>query len=196
MNVGYVRVSTAEQNEARQLETMKQRGIEKVFIDKCSGKNTDRPQLQAMLAFVRDGDTVTVDSFSRLARSTKDLLQIVATLQDRGAQLVSVKENLDTSTPQGRLMLTMFGALAEFEREQMLERQREGVAIAKAAGKYKGRQPIQIDEQRFRERAKHWQAGKITAAALMREFELKPNTFYRRCAEWGITPNGKNKKED
>lgn len=140
--VGYARVSTVEQNEQRQIETLKAHGCEKIFIDKLSGKDMLRPQLQAMLDYVREGDTLIVSEYSRLARSTKDLLDIVQGLSDRGITVISDKEKLDTSTPQGKLMLTIFAGLAEFEREIMLQRQREGIALAKAAGKYKGRQPV------------------------------------------------------
>lgn len=131
MNVAYVRVSTVEQNEARQIEALKPHGIDKWFTEKISGKNTQRPQLQAMLDFVREGDTVFIHDFSRLARSTKDLLTLVEQLQNKGVHLISNKENLDTSTPTGKLMLTMIAAINEFERANTLERQREGIAIAK-----------------------------------------------------------------
>ena len=140
--VGYARVSTVEQNEARQVEMLKSYGCEKIFVDKLSGKDMVRPQLQAMLEYVREGDTVIVSEYSRLARSTKDLLDIIQGLNDKGVTVISDKERLDTSTPQGKLMLTVFAALAEFEREIMLQRQREGIALAKAAGKYKGKKPI------------------------------------------------------
>ncbi len=140
--VGYARVSTIEQNEARQIKLLKSYGCEKIFLDKVSGKTTDRPQLQAMFDYVREGDTVIVSEYSRLARSTKDLLEIIQDLQKGNVTVKSDKENLDTSTPQGKLMLTIFAGLAEFEREIMLQRQREGIAIAKAKGKYKGRTPV------------------------------------------------------
>lgn len=142
MNVAYVRVSTVEQNEGRQIAALKAYEIEKWFIEKCSGKNSDREQLKIMLDFVREDDVVYTESFSRIARNTKDLLDIVEIIEKKGAIIKSLKENLDTSTPTGKLMLTMIGAMATFEREIMLERQREGIAIAKSAGKYKGRQSI------------------------------------------------------
>lgn len=138
MNIAYVRVSTAEQNEQRQVEAMKSFQIEKWFVEKISGKDMHRPKLQEMLEFVREGDTVHIHDFSRLARSTADLLNIVDTLNRKGATLISNKENIDTSTPTGKLMLTFIGAIAEFERQNLLDRQREGIALAKAAGKYKG----------------------------------------------------------
>ena len=144
MKVAYIRVSTVEQNTARQEEAMKNLGIEKIFLEKVSGKNTKRPELNTMLDFIREGDVVYIESFSRLARSTEDLLNIVKTIQGKGASVVSLKENFDLSTPTGKLMLTMMGAISTFEREVMLERQREGIAIAKAEGKYKGRKKIEI----------------------------------------------------
>ena len=143
MKVGYIRVSTVEQHEARQMEAMKGFGIDKYFIEKKSGKNTtDRPQLQAMLNFVREGDTVYIHSLDRLARSTQDLLNIVEQLQAKGVELHSDKEAIDSNTPTGKLMLTMIAAINQFERENLLERQREGIAIAKEEGKYKGRKQV------------------------------------------------------
>ena len=144
MNVAYVRVSTVEQNEARQLEALKKYNIDKWFTEKVSGKNTNRQQLKAMIDYVRDGDTVYIHDLSRLARSTKDLLEIVQTLTDKKVHLVSNKENIDTNTATGKLMLTMIGAIAEFERSNLLERQREGIAIAKQNGKYKGRKAVEV----------------------------------------------------
>ena len=111
MIIGYVRVSTVEQHEDRQLVTMEKYKVEKIFQEKVSAKDTNRPELQAMLEFAREGDTIIVHDFSRLARSTKDLLDLVENLNSRGINLVSSKENIDSSTPQGKLMLTMLGAI-------------------------------------------------------------------------------------
>ena len=180
MRVGYVRCSTVEQNEARQMKMMEDQNVKKIFVDKASGKNTDREGFKAMMAFVREGDTVIVESISRIARNTRDLLTIIAGLTDKGIEFVSLKENIDTTTPHGRFMLTVFGALAELERENILERQREGIEIAKAEGKYKGRKPVAVDEAKFRAVCSRWRAGEITATAAMQEVGLKPNTFYRR----------------
>lgn len=143
-NVAYVRVSTIEQNEARQREALQEYGIDKWFIEKASGKDTKRPELQAMLDYIREDDTVYVEEFSRLGRSTADLLFIVQRIEDVGAKFISIKENFDTKTPAGKLQMTMMAAIAEFERAMILERQREGIAIAKREGKYKGRKAISV----------------------------------------------------
>ncbi len=193
--IAYVRVSTAEQNTARQ--DSKLAGYDKVFTDKASGKNTDRPELQKMLEYVREGDTVTVDSYSRLARNTKDLLIIVDKLKEKGVAFISLKENVDTSTPQGEFMMQVFASLAEFERKQTLQRQAEGIAEAKrrdaelkAQGKqaetYKGRKPIDVDNGTFAAEVKRWKEGKQTARETMQRLGLKPNTFYRRVKEYTV----------
>ena len=134
MKVGYVRVSTVEQNLARQLELMKTLGVEKIYCDKMSGKNTERTEFKEMIEFLREGDTLYVESFSRLSRSTLDFLNTVSRLQAKSVNLVSDKEKMDMSTPQGKFMVTVFAALSELERTSMLERQREGIEIAKAEG--------------------------------------------------------------
>ncbi len=185
-NVSYERVSTAEQNEARQTEMMKQYSIDKTFTDKASGKNTDRPEFQKMMNYLREGDTLYVESISRLSRSVRDLLQTVDKLEKMKVTFVSLKEHIDTSTPQGRFVLVIFGALAELEREQILQRQREGIDLAKKAGKYKGRQRIKVDEFKFRRVCAEWRDGKITATEAQKKLLLRPNTFYRRVKELGL----------
>ncbi|MBO4393229.1 MAG: recombinase family protein [Spirochaetales bacterium] len=182
MKVAYIRVSTKEQNTARQEEALQGFGIERSFIEKISGKNTDRPQLKAMLDYVREGDTVVVESYSRLARSTYDLLNIVEELNRKNVAFVSLKENVDTSTPQGKLMLTIFAGLAQFERECILQRQAEGIAIAKAEGKYRGRKPIEKPSQ-WNDVIKLWKEGEITAVVAQRKLGLTPATFYRKVKE-------------
>ena len=186
MKVFYARCSTVEQNEARQLVTAQEIGADKVFIDKASGKNTDRPEFQKMLAFVREGDTVYCSDFSRIARNTRDLLFTVENLQNKGVEFISLKESVDTSTPQGRFMLTVFGAMAELERETILQRQKEGIAVAKAQGKYQGRKRMEVDTERFKAVYARWRAGEITATKAMDMLNLKPNTFYRRVKELGV----------
>lgn len=144
-NIAYVRVSTIEQNEERQREALSGYNIDKWFIEKASGKDVNRPVLQDMLEYIREDDIVYVEEFSRLGRSTADLLETVQAIEEAGAQFFSLKENFDTSTPAGRLQMTMMAAIAEFEREMILERQREGIAIAKRKGKYKGRKAIVVE---------------------------------------------------
>ena len=183
--IGYARVSTQEQNEGRQLAAFEEQGVDKVFIDKMSGKDTNRPELRKMLDYGREGDTLIVNEYSRLARSTQDLLSLVKQLTDKKVQVISLKENLDTSTPQGKLMLTVFAALAEFERELTLQRQREGIALAKEQGKYKGRQPIPFDEKQLHRECKKWVKGEQTAVDTMNKLGMKPNRFYRIAKKYG-----------
>jgi DNA invertase Pin-like site-specific DNA recombinase len=185
MKIAYIRVSTAEQNTIRQEVLMETLEVDKIFIDRASGKNMSRPELQTMLEYVREGDTVIVESYSRLARSTRDLLNIVEMLENKHVNFVSKKEAIDTSTPSGRLMLTLFAGLYQFERECSLERQAEGIKEARKAGKYKGRKPIHIDETEFVKQYNRWQSGEITAVAALRGlrekgYKLSANTFYRR----------------
>lgn len=184
MQVGYIRISTAGQNTARQEVLMRELGVEKVFIDRMSGKNIDRPELKAMMSFVRLGDTVVVESISRFARNTRDLLELVEKLTAKGVEFVSKKEAIDTTTPTGKFMLTIFGAVAELEREYILQRQAEGIAIAKERGVYKGRQPIVRPD--FERVTALWRSGKITAVEAMRRLDMKPSTFYRRVKEMGL----------
>lgn len=141
MKIAYVRVSSIDQNEARQVEALEKYGIERWYTEKISGKDANRPKLLEMLEYVREGDTIHIHDLSRLARSTADLLVIVDLLTKKGVHLVSNKENIDSSTPTGKLMLTMIGAINEFERTNILERTREGIAIAKRKGVYKGPKP-------------------------------------------------------
>ena len=178
MTFAYIRVSTEEQNTARQEKAMQELGVDRVFIEKISGKDTNRPELQKMLSLLRKGDVLIVESYSRLARSTKDLLNIVDQLEKTEVVFKSLKENIDTSTPQGKLMLTIFAGLAQFERECTLQRQKEGIAIAKEQGKYKGRKQI--------EKPAGWDGviermnrGEITKVQARKELGISHATFYR-----------------
>lgn len=191
MKVGYIRVSTEEQNTARQEIVMEQLGVEKVFIDKCSGNNANRPKLMEMMNFVREGDTVVVSEISRFARNTKDLLNMVEELTEKGVQFESQKEKIDTTTPTGQFMLTIFAAVSQLERDYILARQREGIEAKKARGEYKGRQPIEVDKTQFEQEYKLWKSGQITATAAMTHLGLKPNTFYRRVKEYEEKNNDK-----
>ena len=156
---------------------MQQLGVDEVFVDKLSGKNTDRPELKRLLAYVRRGDTVVVESISRFARNTRDLLNLMEELSAKEVAFVSQKEAIDTTTPTGKFMLTVFGAVAELEREYILQRQREGIAVAKANGVYKGRKPI--TRPNFDAVVAQWRSGSITAVEAMRRLDMKPSTFYR-----------------
>lgn len=177
MNVAYIRVSTYEQNEARQIAAMEHNDIEKFFIEKASGSNTNRPKLIEMLNFVREGDTLYIHDFSRLARSTKDLLDITGRLEQMGVRLVSNKENFDTSTPTGKLMLTMLGAIAEFELATIHERQKEGIAIAKANGKYAGRGIAMVPELEWEQYYSDWQRGIISKTQFAKLIDVSRPTL-------------------
>ena len=159
--IGYIRVSTEHQETARQQEIMSSYQVDRVFSEKLSGASTDRPQIKAMLDYVREGDTLYVESISRLGRSAKDLLNIIDTLTDKKVTLISHKEKIDTDTPTGKFMLTVFAALSQLEREQLKQRQREGIEIAKAQGEYTGRD-------------------------FMRRMDMSANTFYRRVREYEL----------
>ena len=182
MKLGYVRVSTVEQNESRQLETMKKYDVEKIFSEKVSAKDANRPRLQELLEFAREGDTIYIHDFSRLARSTQDLLCIVDDLNNRGIHLVSSKEQIDTNTPTGKLLLTVIAAIAQFERENLKERQREGIAIAKKNGVYKGRKPIQIED--FDTHYNRWLTRQVTKTQLAKELGISRQTLYNLFAKY------------
>lgn len=183
MNIAYVRVSTQEQNEARQIEALSKHNIEKWFTEKVSGKDTNRPELINMLDFAREGDTIYIHDFSRLARSTKDLLDIVETLNKKNITLVSNKEAVDTSTAAGKLMLTMIGAIYEFERANLLERQGEGIKIAKANGVYKGRKAVSIETDKFETAYKRYLNREINKSQLAKELRISRPTLDRLIKE-------------
>jgi DNA invertase Pin-like site-specific DNA recombinase len=174
--VGYIRVSSVGQNPARQLDGA---GLDRVFTDTVSGKSAARPQLQAMLAYVRDGDTVIVHSMDRLARNLDDLRRIVRTLTGKGVQVEFVKENLTFTgedSPMATLLLSVMGAFAEFERALILERQREGIAAARQRGAYTGRKPA-LTPERARELCERAAAGE-RKSVLAKEFGISRETVY------------------
>lgn len=183
--IAYIRVSTKEQNTGRQYELLKERGIvaDKTYEEKVSGKNTDRPELKAMLAYVREGDTVYIESISRLARNTRDFLNIVELLQGKQVELVSLKESIDTATPTGKFMLSVFAALYQLERENTLQRQREGINLVledrkKGLDRPYGR-PRAVLSETFAGNYKLWKGGKLTAVDFMKKENLPRTTFYR-----------------
>jgi DNA invertase Pin-like site-specific DNA recombinase len=191
--IGYIRVSTEHQEAARQQEIMGDYQVDRIFSEKLSGANTDRPQLKAMLDYVREGDTLFIESISRLGRSTKDLLNIIDALAEKGVSLISHKENIDTDTPAGKFMLTVFAALSQLEREQLKQRQREGIEIAKrklpgdvSGGKYTGRKSLPTDWTRFGQLYGEWKAKHITGRDFMRRMDMSANTFYRRVREYEL----------
>jgi DNA invertase Pin-like site-specific DNA recombinase len=174
--IGYVRVSTLDQNESRQLEGVQ---LDKRFVDKASGKDTKRPQLQAALDYVRDGDVLVVHSMDRLARNLDDLRRIVTELTGRGVVVEFVKEHLtfiSEDNAMSKLLLSVMGAFAEFERSLIRERQREGIALAKKAGVYRGRKPSLTPERVTQLRARV--AAGEKKAALAREFGISRETLY------------------
>lgn len=182
-NVAYLRCSSDDQNLDRQIEAMKNYKIDKFFSEKISGKDMNRPQLNAMLEYIREGDIVYILDFSRLARSTVDLLNLVTLFQEKRVQLVSIKENVDTSTATGRLMLQMIAAINEFERANLLERQREGVRLAKAQGKYKGRQKAKVDMKRFEELYELWTKHKTNKSKMAEELKVSRTVIDRLLNE-------------
>ncbi|MGX9673485.1 recombinase family protein [Mycobacterium sp. HM-7] len=174
--IGYQRVSTVEQNTDRQLDGVE---LDKLFTDKASGKNTDRPELARAVDYAREGDTLVVHSMDRLARNLDDLRRLVRELTAQGVKVEFVKENLTFAgddSPMNTLLLSMLGAVAEFERSMILERQREGIAIAKAAGKYKGRKASLTDEQAGVIRTRLIAGESVTALA--REYGVSRQTVY------------------
>lgn len=187
-NIAYVRVSTTDQNEARQNEALNKYNIDKWYVEKITGKDTNRPKLIEMLDFIREDDTVYVEEFSRLGRSTQDLLDIVQHIENKGAKFISIKENFDTKTPAGRLQMTMMAAIAEFERSMILERQHEGIAIAKKEGKYKGRKKIKrtdIDIHYDR-----YMSRKASKTQIANELGISRNTLTRLFNEYEKTLSG------
>lgn len=179
-NVGYVRVSTEDQNTARQLDGV---ALDKIFEDKASGKNTDRPRLAAAIDYLREDDTLHVHSMDRLARNVDDLRKIVKDLTSKGVVVRFHKENLiftGDDSPMSNLLLTMLGAVAEFERSLIRERQREGIAKAKQRGVYRGRSP-ELDQPQI-EALKAKLAAGAPKAAVAREFGIGRATLYRYLA--------------
>lgn len=187
----YIRVSAKDQNTIRQEVKAKEFNIpkEQVFIEKASGKNLkDRPVLNNLMSIIKSGDKLIVDSISRFARNTKDLINLVEELNNKGVIFVSLKESIDTTTPTGMFMLTIFGAVAQLERDYIKDRQMEGIAIAKEEGKFKGRKPIDYPKQ-WDKYYKMMKEGSIKAVDVMKILDLKKTTFYKLLKQY---EGGKN----
>jgi len=183
-NIAYIRVSTTDQNTSRQEEMFKGLKIDKYYIEKVSGKNIkDRPELQKMMDYVREGDIVIVESISRFGRSLQDLLTLINQLNEKGVQFRSIKEgDIDTTTPTGKLVFSIFASLAEFERETIRQRQAEGIVIAKAKGVYKGRVRKQINRNEFISLYNRWQSKEITKEYMRKKLNVSLSTLDRRIA--------------
>lgn len=181
--LAYIRVSTDPQHTDRQEAIIAKYEPDEIFVEKASGKNTDRPKLQAMLKYMRKGDTVYIESYSRLGRSTHDLLNLFQTFTEKGVSLVSEKENLDTSTPHGKLMMTIFASLAEFERDLTLIRVREGIEAARRRGKLGGRPRIPMPED-MRPVMRLQEAGTFTVAEACKRLGLSRSKYFELKAEY------------
>ena len=181
--IGYIRVSSIEQNTASQKELLEKFSIDKYFEEKVSGKNAkDRIELQNMLEYVREGDTIYVKDLSRLARNTRDLLEIVEFLDSKNVGLFSLKESIDTSSNMGKLILTILGAIYEFERVNLLERQRDGIEVAKKQGKYKGRKKIPKPTN-FKEVYSQWKQREISSKNAIKALNISEYAFYKFVRE-------------
>lgn len=183
--LGYVRVSSLSQSTARQDDQMAELGVDRLFVERLSGKNTNRPELKKMLEYAREGDTVVVADISRLARSTRDLLTIIDALNKKQVGFVSLKETIDTTNAQGRFILTIFGALAELERENILSRQREGIEAAKARGKRLGR-PAKEFPKNWEKVYNNWKNGGVSPTDAAKALGLKRPTFYLMAKRWNL----------
>ena len=187
MIIMYQRISNPQQNLTSQEELKEKYKVEKVYTDSCTNKNNDRPELERMLDFLREGDVVVIESINRLAFNVKDLLSIVEKIKERGVRFISIKENIDTSTETGKFCLDLFESLSELEKEAIKEKQAEGIALAKERGVYKGRTPMEIDENKFITMCEERKAGKRTATSIQKEFDITGTTFYRRIKEYGFS---------
>lgn len=180
---GYERISTSAQSVARQDVILEKLGVQKehLYIDIMSGKSKDRPALVRLMEDIEPGDSVVVESISRFARNTRDLLELIEQLQSRSVNFVSHKEHIDLSTPAGRCVVTIFGAVAELEREYIVERTKEGVALAREQGKFRGGTKKQI--KNYDAVVSRWQEGHITAKEAATLMGVSTNTLYRRVKE-------------
>ena len=177
MIVGYLRATADKLETDRFLEELRNNGAEKIYFDELSTKDTNRPQLMLMMEFVREGDAVIVNEFSRFSWNVLDLLKLIEQLQDLHVEFKSLKEDLDTASEKGKVILSMFSLLNQLEKDRIWERQREGIAAAKAAGKRFGRNEIVVDDEKFVELYNEWRAGHILQKRIMDEFRISRTTM-------------------
>ena len=193
--IAYIRVSSIDQNTARQEEMFKDLLIDKFYIEKVSGRNVkDRTELLKMMDYVREGDTVIVESISRFGRSLADLLNLIDQLNEKGVQFKSLKEgDIDTTTPTGKLVYSIFSSLSEFEKDTIRQRQAEGIALAKERGAYKGRKRIDFDYDRFELLYQRWKNGEIKKGFMAKKLGMSLGTLRRRIIEYEA--EGRNKDD-
>ncbi len=180
--IGYSRVSTQVQTTISQEQELEKYGVDKLFKDKATGRNTDRPQFKLMMEFCREGDTIVCYDFSRISRSLKDLLTIIDTLSTKSVSLVSIKENLDTSTSSGRFMVQILGAVNEYQINLQREKIMDGIAEAKKTGKYKGRKKIKIKD--FAVHYDRYMSREVNKSQLARELGISRQTLYNLFNEY------------
>lgn len=185
MKIGYGRVSSDKQSHARQIEYFSSVGVEKIYLDTITGVAT-RPQLEELKSYIREGDTLYISELARLGRSTRDLLDLIDFFIGKGVVIVSAKEQIDTSTPQGRFITTIWAGMSQLDREYIKQKQAEGIAVAKKEHKYKGRKPISVDMTKMRAECAKWRAGEQTAVKTAERMGLKKNTFYKIVKENGL----------
>ena len=175
---GYARVSTEAQNLDRQLDALEKYGVDKIYNEKMTGTKRDRPELEKMLERMTEGDTVVIESLSRLGRSTKDLIELVDLFEKRGVHLVSLKEQIDTTTSTGKLLFTLMSAIAQFERDVIADRTREGLKAARARGHFGGRP--RFDDEKVRQAIKLYNTKEYSLKEIEELTGVKKGTLYRR----------------
>lgn len=188
MKIGYARVSTTDQNLEQQIDLLRKSGCEKIYTDKKSGKNTDRPGLQEMLSYIREGDTVVIWKLARLGRSTKDLIELVNLFKDKGVEFQSLSESIDTGTAAGKLIFTIFAAFAEFERELISERTKLGLMNSRARGRSGGRPKGLSDEAKNKAAAAKtfYEEGNLSVDAIAKQLDISKSTLYKYLRFMGV----------
>ena len=188
--IGYARIGTGIPEEVLQIKSLENMGCERIFIDRQTQKGTEYEQFNAMCEYICAGDIVIVAEYSCLAGSIKKLISVIDELKSKNIGIISIKEGFDTDTQQGRLILDVFESLLDFERNIILKKQHDGIAAAQREGKYHGRKPLPFDEENFRRECIKWANGCQTAVKTMCKLNMKPNRFYKKVKELGISKTG------